>query len=209
MGRKKIIIILIAFSIGIASIIIMPYSTKGEQEENEIFSFEIIGYNGSAGLVGVPTPPIPQNYTGTIVEADTYSYDELIFRITYNGLDKCRITKILLWQEIPYNGEEINYTGVKDVTPPSYSLEKDQFYEFLVDSGPWPQNFLINPPISIRIYTESQGEVFLTTKITYGISKLPDWSPHNPYSTTAGMSLILLVSLTPIIGIRRRRGKGG
>jgi hypothetical protein len=153
--RKKIIILLLAVSIGIEIMVIDTSSTKGVQKEDDRFKFEIIGYSGSEGMVGVPSPPIPPNYTGTIVEADTYSYDELIFRITYLGTRPCIITKILLWQEIPYNGGRLNYTGVKAIPPPSYALEKGKTYEFLVDSGGWPTNFFLYPPISIRIYTET------------------------------------------------------
>ena len=193
-------------SIGIGSIVVIPHSTKGEQKENEIFTFEIIGYNGSEGMVGYPTPPIPPNYTGTIVEADTYGYNGLIFRITYLGKSKCRITKILLWQEIPYDGGKLNYTGVNEIPPPSYALETNQQYEFLVDTGSWPQIFLINPPISIRIYTENQGDFLLSTEITYGMSKLTDWKPQNPYSTAIGINLLSLVLLL-IINRRKQYGK--
>ncbi len=86
MGRRTILLLII---FGIFSFIFVPYPTKGEKKTDLIFDFEIIGYNGSVGLVGVPMALLSPNYT-----------------------------------------------GMKEVTPPSYSLVEGQSYEFLVDSSP-------------------------------------------------------------------------
>ncbi|MHA1237586.1 MAG: hypothetical protein ACTSQ9_08015, partial [Candidatus Hodarchaeales archaeon] len=166
------------------------------------FDFEIIGYNGTAGVVGIPLPP---DFNDTpIPEGDMYSYDQLIFCITYRGTtSRCTITKILLWQEWPYFEYEYNYT-VKEVDPPGYSLKKDQSYEFLVDSGPWPHNFHIHSPITIRLYTENQGDILLSIQISYGISELKNWKPQNPSLISVGSILSLIITLTIVIGIKRR-----
>jgi ABC-type microcin C transport system permease subunit YejB len=42
--------------------------------EEELFSFEIIGYMGYEGMVGVPYPPNFNFNASEIPEADTYAY---------------------------------------------------------------------------------------------------------------------------------------
>ena len=191
--------------LGITSNIFFIHKTKARINTETVFEFEIIGYNGSVGLVGIPLPP---DYNGTIIpEGDTYSYDQLIFRITYRGTTKCTITKILLWQEFTYYGSEYNYTGVKDVEPPGYSLKRDQSYEFLVDSGPWPQNFHIYPPITIRMFTENQGDFLFSIQISDRINELTNWKPQNSSQVTGDSIFTLIFTLTCIIGKGQRRIK--
>lgn len=200
MRRKNIVIIIF---IGINIIIYFPCQTKADMRTESVFDFEIIGFNGSVGLVGIPIPP-NNNFT-TNVEADTFSYDQLIFCITYQGTTECTITKLLLWQEVSYFGYEYNNTGVKEVDPPGYSLRKDQSYEFLVDSGPWPQNFHVYPSITIRIYTENQGDFLLSTNIPAGIGELTNWKTQKSSLISVGSILILISTLTFVKRMRRRK----
>lgn len=153
-----------------------------------MFELTILGYNGTAGMVGIPLPPNFNMSSTLIPEGDTYSYDELLFRLTYRGSAVCQITKMRLWQKLSDFGEEFNYTGVKTIDPPPYPLYTDDSYDFLVDSGPWPRNFLINNPISLRIWTETQGDFTLSTELEYGIPKIEGDKTETLSSTTQSTS---------------------
>jgi len=174
--------------------------------EEELFSFEIIGYTGMEGMVGVPYPPDYNFSDSTIAEADTYGYGGLIFRITYQGRTSCQISRILLWQELTNFGSVYNYSGLKEIVPPGIFNSEGQEYEFLIESGNWPPMFLINSLIKIRIYTEDGGDFMISIKLKYGIEKLEDWTPDLRSEVTSSFVnlLPLIVGIVVICAFRRK-----
>jgi len=182
-------------------LIMINAGTPGE----ELFSFEIIGYSGIEGLVGIPIPP---NFNETLTpEGDTYGYGELIFRITYKGISNCNVTKIHLWQEVTNFGYVYNYSGLEEIIPPLgiFYLE-GQEYEFLVGSEIWPPRFLIQSLINIRIYTEGEGDFFLSARLNSEIEELESWTTGlRTDSVISFVNLLpLIVGLVVIVKIRRK-----
>ena len=102
----------------------------------------------------------------------------MIFRITYQAITNCQISRILLWQELTNFGYVYNYSGLKEIFPLGIFNLEGQEYEFLVKSENCPQMFLINSLIKIRIYTENEGNFVFSSKLTSDIEKLADWTPN-------------------------------
>ena len=174
--------------------------------EEDIFSFEIIGYTGMEGMVGVPYPPNYNFSDSTIPEADTYGYGGLIFRITYQGTTNCKISRIFLWQELSNFGYVYNYSGLKEIVPPGIFYLEGQEYEFLVESVNWPPMFFINSLIKVRIYTEEQGDFIISSQLKYGIEKLESWTPDLRAELDSSFVnlLPLIVGIIAIILFRRK-----
>ncbi len=181
----KIIILLFCLTIVQTSLSLSVHS------EQTILDLKIVGATSIGVFIPGPCPP------GVQCTYDSQGVFGVVFRVTYQGESTCNISDIYLWQKVM----GFYFTGPLNVSPPTYILNTDMRYEFIVK-----KNFVYGDPINVRIQTLKQGEFFYELTVASSISRITDWNPIVPTSKITGITFSPIIPGILVLIIFTRRG---
>lgn len=169
--NNRIIIIGILFSFLVLG---FPKTNGSVFSSESIFNLELLGYTNGEYFIPLPVPP---NYNGTIAPADIFGFKELIFQLSYHGLQVSNITSMSFWQTINTYETLWNLTTNRIDPNPPFLIKPNQSLEFMVKTDYY---FVSGWKFTLKIVTKTQGSFVLQTPFSSQLTHYLTW----PLSTT-------------------------